>query len=104
MPLTTVRHPEAASVGKTEEELKAAGVALDRKVLADIAVRDPGAFKALAEQARAAAGAGRGEPEEATGGGVAVEGRTNTGAALGAAPVSRFAARGSCYSRSGSEV
>jgi len=33
--------------------LAKAGVELDRKVLADIAVREPDAFKALAEQARA---------------------------------------------------
>ena len=32
--------------------LARAGVELDRKVLADIAVREPDAFKALAEQAR----------------------------------------------------
>jgi large subunit ribosomal protein L20 len=31
-----------------------AGIELDRKVLADIAVREPDSFKALAEQARAA--------------------------------------------------
>jgi large subunit ribosomal protein L20 len=34
--------------------LRGAGVELDRKVLADIAVRDPDAFKALVETARAA--------------------------------------------------
>jgi large subunit ribosomal protein L20 len=34
--------------------LKAAGVDLDRKVLADLAVRDPAAFAALVETARAA--------------------------------------------------
>ncbi|MGB0684450.1 MAG: 50S ribosomal protein L20 [Magnetovibrionaceae bacterium] len=34
--------------------LKEAGIELDRKVLADIAVRDPETFKALAEQAQAA--------------------------------------------------
>ena len=33
--------------------LKKAGVTLDRKVLADLAVRDEPAFKALAEQAKA---------------------------------------------------
>ncbi len=31
-----------------------AGIALDRKVLADLAVRDPDAFKAVVEQAQAA--------------------------------------------------
>ena len=35
--------------------LKAAGVALDRKVLADLAVRDAAAFAQLAEKAKAAA-------------------------------------------------
>jgi large subunit ribosomal protein L20 len=35
--------------------LKQAGVDLDRKVLADLAVQDPGAFTQLADQARAAA-------------------------------------------------
>jgi large subunit ribosomal protein L20 len=34
--------------------LKKSGVTLDRKVLADIAVRQPAAFKALAEKASAA--------------------------------------------------
>jgi large subunit ribosomal protein L20 len=36
--------------------LKLAGVELDRKILADLAVKDPGAFKSLAEQARGALG------------------------------------------------
>lgn len=34
--------------------LKIAGIELDRKVLADLAVREPEAFKALADQAQAA--------------------------------------------------
>ena len=34
--------------------LKKAGIELDRKVLADIAVRDPEAFKAIVEKAKAA--------------------------------------------------
>lgn len=33
--------------------LKKAGIVLDRKILADLAVRDEAAFKALAEQAKA---------------------------------------------------
>jgi large subunit ribosomal protein L20 len=33
-----------------------AGIELDRKMLADIAVKDPAAFKSLAEQAKAAVG------------------------------------------------
>ena len=36
--------------------LKVAGVELDRKILADLAVNDPGAFKSLAEQAKGALG------------------------------------------------
>ena len=36
--------------------LKKAGVELDRKVLSDLAVREPDAFKALAEKAQAALG------------------------------------------------
>jgi large subunit ribosomal protein L20 len=34
--------------------LKKAGVELDRKILADLAVKDPGAFSGLVEQAKAA--------------------------------------------------
>jgi large subunit ribosomal protein L20 len=37
--------------------LKNAGVELDRKILADLAVKDPGAFKSLAGQAKGALGA-----------------------------------------------
>ncbi|HEY0969901.1 MAG TPA: 50S ribosomal protein L20 [Gemmatimonadales bacterium] len=37
--------------------LKKAGVEVDRKILADLAVRDPQAFGALADQARTALGA-----------------------------------------------
>ena len=37
--------------------LKNAGVELDRKILADLAVNDPGAFKSLAGQAKGALGA-----------------------------------------------
>jgi len=36
--------------------IKSAGIELDRKVLSDLAVREPEAFKALAEQAKAARG------------------------------------------------
>ena len=34
--------------------VKRAGIALDRKVLADLAVREPAAFKAVVAQAQAA--------------------------------------------------
>ena len=36
---------------------KAAGIELDRKILADLAVTDPASFAAIAEQAKAALGA-----------------------------------------------
>jgi large subunit ribosomal protein L20 len=39
--------------------LKAAGVEIDRKILADIAVKDPGAFTQLAEQAKASLAAAK---------------------------------------------
>jgi len=39
------------------EGIKAAGIELDRKVLADLAVTDEAAFKAIVEQAQAALGA-----------------------------------------------
>lgn len=38
--------------------MKRAGIELDRKVLSDLAVREPEAFKALAEQAQTALAAG----------------------------------------------
>ncbi|HLZ92507.1 MAG TPA: 50S ribosomal protein L20 [Candidatus Acidoferrum sp.] len=41
--------------GQLIHGLKAAGVTLDRKVLADMAVLDTGAFKQLAQQAKSAA-------------------------------------------------
>ena len=42
------------SYGRLIRGLKVAGVTLDRKALADIAVRDPAAFRALSETARKA--------------------------------------------------
>ena len=36
------------------EGIKAAGIALDRKVLSDIAIREPEAFKSLVDKAQAA--------------------------------------------------
>jgi large subunit ribosomal protein L20 len=42
--------------GRFINGLDRAGVAIDRKVLADLAVREPAAFKALVDQARAALG------------------------------------------------
>ena len=40
--------------GRFINGLKVAGIEVDRKVLADLAVRDPEAFKALAEEAQTA--------------------------------------------------
>jgi large subunit ribosomal protein L20 len=45
---------QGLTYGRFINGLDRAGVAVDRKVLADLAVREPGAFKALVEQARAA--------------------------------------------------
>jgi large subunit ribosomal protein L20 len=42
------------SYSRFVEGLKAAGIGLDRKVLADIAVNDPAAFDSLVLQAREA--------------------------------------------------
>ena len=42
--------------------LKAAGIEIDRKMLADIAVKDAGGFTLLAEQAKAALGAAKPRP------------------------------------------
>ncbi len=40
--------------GRFINGLSVAGIEVDRKVLADLAVREPGAFKALVDQAQAA--------------------------------------------------
>ncbi len=48
---------EGMTYGTFMHGLKAAGVELDRKVLADIAVRDPETFRRFAETAREAAAA-----------------------------------------------
>ena len=47
------------------EGLKAAGIALDRKVLAGLAVQDEAAFKALVEKAKAALASKPGVPKAA---------------------------------------
>jgi large subunit ribosomal protein L20 len=46
--------PHDISYSRFINGLKAAGIELDRKVLADLAVRDPAAFGDLVERARAA--------------------------------------------------
>ena len=48
---------EGMSYSQFIHGLSKAGVELDRKILADMAVRDPGAFKALVEAARTGLGA-----------------------------------------------
>src|SRR5690606_10939653 len=45
---------EGVSCSKFVAGLRRAGVTLDRKVLADLAVREPSAFKALVERAKSA--------------------------------------------------
>jgi len=45
---------EGLSYSKFVAGLRRAGVTLDRKVLADLAVREPSAFKALVERAKSA--------------------------------------------------
>jgi large subunit ribosomal protein L20 len=45
---------EGLTYGKLINGLSMANVAIDRKVLADIAVRDPAAFSAIASQAKSA--------------------------------------------------
>jgi large subunit ribosomal protein L20 len=42
--------------GKLIDGLNKASIAIDRKILADLAVRDPGAFTAVASQAKTALG------------------------------------------------
>jgi large subunit ribosomal protein L20 len=49
---------EGMSYSQFMHGLKGAGIELDRKVLADIAVRDPEAFRRLVERAREGAAAG----------------------------------------------
>jgi large subunit ribosomal protein L20 len=46
--------PHGISYSRFINGLKAAGIELDRKILADMAVDDPAAFAALVEQAKAA--------------------------------------------------
>jgi large subunit ribosomal protein L20 len=49
--------PHGMSYSRFMNGLKAAGIELDRKILADMAVHDPAAFAALVEQAKAASAA-----------------------------------------------
>jgi large subunit ribosomal protein L20 len=52
--LNAAARANGLSYSRFAEGLKAAGVELDRKVLADIAVNDANAFKAIVEQAKGA--------------------------------------------------
>ena len=47
---------EGLTYGRFIDGLNKAGIEVDRKVLSDIAIREPDAFKALVDQARAALG------------------------------------------------
>jgi large subunit ribosomal protein L20 len=47
--------PHGLSYSRFVNGLRTAGIEIDRKVLADLAVRDPGAFAQLVEQVKASA-------------------------------------------------
>ena len=52
--INAAARPHDISYSRFMNGLKAAGVEVDRKILADLAVHDPGAFESLVELARAA--------------------------------------------------
>ena len=52
--INAAAHLHGLTYGRFINGLALAGVEVDRKVIADLAVREPEAFKALAEKARAA--------------------------------------------------
>lgn len=52
--INAVTRPLGLSYSRFIEGLKAAGITLDRKVLADLAVKDAGAIETLVQQAKAA--------------------------------------------------
>ena len=54
MRINAAAHQHDMSYSVFMNGLKKAGVEVDRKILADLAVRDPAAFTMLAEKARAA--------------------------------------------------
>jgi large subunit ribosomal protein L20 len=55
--INAAAHQHGMSYSVFINGLKKSGIEIDRKVLADIAVRDPQAFAAIADQVRAALGA-----------------------------------------------
>ena len=52
--INAAAHLNALTYNAFMNGLKKAGIAVDRKILADLAVKDPAAFTALAEKARTA--------------------------------------------------
>jgi large subunit ribosomal protein L20 len=52
--LNAAARANGMTYSRLAEGIKAAGIGLDRKILADLAVTDEVAFKAIADQARAA--------------------------------------------------
>ncbi len=56
--INAAAHQHGMSYSVFINGLKQAGLEIDRKILADIAVRDPQAFEAIANQVRAAVDAG----------------------------------------------
>ena len=51
-PASTPARALGVSYSKLVNKLKAANIGLDRKILADLALRDPGGFKAVVDAAR----------------------------------------------------
>ena len=60
--INAAAHQHGLSYSAFIDGLKKAGIEIDRKVLADIAVRDPQAFGAIADQARNALGSAQDTP------------------------------------------
>jgi large subunit ribosomal protein L20 len=52
--INAATRPHGLSYSRFMNGLKVAGIEVDRKILADLAVRDPAAFAGLVEQAKAA--------------------------------------------------
>ena len=63
--INAAAHQHGMSYSVFINGLKQAGLEIDRKILADLAVRDPQAFEAIATQVRAAIDANPAAPHEA---------------------------------------